>query len=418
MMGIWLLIPEHLRLGTWDLLCGWTGKSTEKLDPRLALQVVHESALCVSGVRQKRTLSQKGFEVANGLPFVATDKQIHSLLSGQTIKNTQLLQIALGQLRRASSHFKANLLAIDPHRLQSYSKRQMQRRRSKVNEKSLKTLQTFFCLDTDTHQPVAFTIGSGAKTISSATQELLLMSQRIFEPEQGKSLLLADNEHYTTDIFKYVNEQTNFDLLVAMPQRSSQQNKLKALSPDLFTPRWPGLATACLPFRFQSNNSKPLYQLVQRLGEKNFIFKNFLSTSKRDELTQLCYDYPARWHIEEFFNTYQAMGWGRAGTLNLNIRYAQLTLALVAQSVVHQLRKRLGEPFDKWEASHLGKNLFQGLDGDVRVQDDTIIVTFYNAPNLQRLRENYENLPQKLTKDNIDPRVPWLYNFKLDFRFK
>ena len=25
LIGLWLLIPEHLRLGTWDLLCGWTG---------------------------------------------------------------------------------------------------------------------------------------------------------------------------------------------------------------------------------------------------------------------------------------------------------------------------------------------------------------------------------------------------------
>ena len=24
-VGIWLLIPEHLRLGTWDLLLNWTG---------------------------------------------------------------------------------------------------------------------------------------------------------------------------------------------------------------------------------------------------------------------------------------------------------------------------------------------------------------------------------------------------------
>jgi len=24
-VGLWLLIPEHLRLGTWDLLKAWTG---------------------------------------------------------------------------------------------------------------------------------------------------------------------------------------------------------------------------------------------------------------------------------------------------------------------------------------------------------------------------------------------------------
>src|SRR6266567_7188203 len=51
-LGLWLLVPEHLRLGTWDLLCGWTEGATPEVAPRLALQLVHEAALCVSGVRQ------------------------------------------------------------------------------------------------------------------------------------------------------------------------------------------------------------------------------------------------------------------------------------------------------------------------------------------------------------------------------
>ena len=77
MVGLWLLVPEHLRLGTWDLLCGWTGHPTPRLEPRVALQLVHEAALCVSGVRQQRTLSQKGFELLNGLPFVVSDMAVH-----------------------------------------------------------------------------------------------------------------------------------------------------------------------------------------------------------------------------------------------------------------------------------------------------------------------------------------------------
>jgi len=78
--GIWLLIPEYLRLGIWDLLKSWTRVADNRLEGRLALQLINEAALCVTGIREKRTLSQKGFEVANGLPFVATDTAIHYLL--------------------------------------------------------------------------------------------------------------------------------------------------------------------------------------------------------------------------------------------------------------------------------------------------------------------------------------------------
>jgi hypothetical protein len=28
------------------------------------------------------------------------------------------------------------------------------------------------------------------------------------------------------------------------------------------------------------------------------------------------------------------------------------------------------------------------------------------------------NLPEKLKYEGINPQVPWLYNYKLDFRFK
>jgi hypothetical protein len=95
-----------------------------------------------------------------------------------------------------------------------------------------------------------------------------------------------------------------------------------------------------------------------------------------------------------------------------------MTLALVAQAALHQLRERIGQPYRHWEASHLARELLLALDGDIRVTDDTILVTFYNAPNAERLRQHYQHLPAKLAKDNVDPRIPWLYDFKLDFRFR
>ena len=47
--GLWLLVPEHLRLGTWDLLRAWTRQTPQRREPRWALQWVHEAALCTHG---------------------------------------------------------------------------------------------------------------------------------------------------------------------------------------------------------------------------------------------------------------------------------------------------------------------------------------------------------------------------------
>ncbi len=420
MMGIWLLVPEHLRLGTWDLLQGWSAMNGAEVAPRLALQLVHEAALCSSGVRRGRSLSQKGFELANGLPFVASDQAIHQLLEAHTVEEAQALQLALGHLRRASGHYAGNLLAIDPHHMRSYSKRQTRRHRHNAKERAVKTVQTFFCLDADTRQPLAFTIGSAAQTVSQGTPRLLDMAAASLKPPSAHTLVLADKEHCTGPLFEYVVRHTPFHLLTPMRDTAALQQQLRQIPPEAFTEHWAGLATAQRTYRFANHPGLALHQIVQRCGESQVErhFKAFLTTTTLDHVQALTRDYPKRWHIEEFFNADQALGWKRAGTLNLHIRYGQATMALVAQALIHQVRHRIGEPFKSWDAAHLADALFYGLDGDIRVAHDTILVTFYNAPNAQLLRHHYEHLPQKLIRENICPKIPWLYDFKLDFRFK
>jgi hypothetical protein len=96
-VGIWLLAPEHLRLGSWALLCAWSQGGGERVEPRLALHLVHEAALCLGNLRRDRSLSQKGFELANGLPFVPSDPALHRLLECHSLAEAPALQVALGQ---------------------------------------------------------------------------------------------------------------------------------------------------------------------------------------------------------------------------------------------------------------------------------------------------------------------------------
>jgi hypothetical protein len=91
---------------------------------------------------------------------------------------------------------------------------------------------------------------------------------------------------------------------------------------------------------------------------------------------------------------------------------------LLAQAVLRRLRLSLGEPLASWDARHLAKDVLQGLEGDVRVTADTILVTYYNAPNAALLKTLYEGLPSKLRAQGINPEIPWLYGYKLDFCFR
>jgi hypothetical protein len=418
--GIWLLVPELLRLGVWDLVCGWTAQKPERVQPRLALQLIHEAALCRTGVRHRRTLNQRIFELANGLPFLATDTAVHELLGARTVADSLCLQVALGKVRRASGDFQGRLLAVDPHRIRSYSKRHMRPHRHDARERPTKMAQTFFVLDVDTGQPVCFTTGTSSRRATTAAEELLQLAADVLDTKPGQALVVADSEHFTVELLDRVKTGTNFDLLVPMPAQPALLAKLKGVPPEAFTSHWPGYAIAKQTYAPQDSQAGPFYQYIQREGERpeDYHFNAFVSTRDGEEVEQLTEAFPKRWHVEEFFNAHQALGWNRAGTCNLNIRYGHMTMALIAQAAINRLRRRLFSPGTEWDAKHLANAYFEGLEGDVRVEGNTIQVTYYNAPDSDKLRAHYENLPAKLKAERIDPCVPWLYGFELDFRFR
>ncbi|MGO9465842.1 MAG: transposase [Isosphaeraceae bacterium] len=407
--GVWLLAPELLRLGAWDLVCSWTTQRPDRVEPRLALQLIHEAALCTTGLRHRRTVNQHIFELANGLPFLATDMAVHELLGARTVVDSQRLQVALGKIRRTSGDFQARLLAIDPHRVRSFSKRHMRRHRDNQAERPTKVAPTFFVLDADTHQPVCFTTATSSRTATTAAEELLELAARILDTQPGQTLVLVDAEHFTVELLDKVKSETNFDLLVPMSDQRSRRAKLQALPPETFQPRWAGYATAKMAYTPRDSQAGPFSQYVQRLGERpeEYRFKAFLSTRDGDEVEGLTLDFPMRWHVEEFFNAHQALGWDRAGTCNLNIRYGQASMALVAQAATDRLRKHLGPTAASWDAGHLSTAFFAGLEGDVRVvEGDTILVTYYNAPTDNNLRQVYQDLPREAPSRGCRPAYP------------
>jgi hypothetical protein len=265
--------------------------------------LVHEAALCSTGLRQQRVLSQRGFELANGLPFVASDVAMHGLLAEHTVGQAQRLQVALGRIRRASGDYAGRLLAIDPHRLRSYSKRQMCRYRDDQKTRAFKVASTFFALDADTHQPVCFTTATSASTATTAAMELLGLAAEILAPEPGHTLVLADLEHLSAELFRHVQLHTPFDFLVPMKNETWLVKQLRAIPPEQFTRRWAGFATLKQPYQMAKREAGNLFRFVQRTGENpdECRYGALLSTTDRDEVEALTLDYPKRWHVEEFF---------------------------------------------------------------------------------------------------------------------
>jgi len=412
LVGLWFLAAEHLRLGSWDLIKGFTGCSDADIEPRIAMQIVNEAALCNNRIRSRNYISHQGFEQLNGLGFLVADEQVHELLDKHTVHDAISLQQALAAVRLNNGHYKGQTIAIDPHRIISASKRMMPKKKKQPQEPSKKMLQTFFAIDTETGQPIGCGIGSPGINTTKSTIELVNMIELVSKD----ALILADKEHFTENLFRHIDQNTDFEFLT--PVISSE--KIKKIERSLnYQKEWAGYSIAETKFNFSGSNEN--YRLIcQREGEttKDYVYNSFLTLSTKPATMLLGEKYPERWSIEDFFNFDGAMGFNRASTFNLNIRYGKMSLALLAQAATHELRKKLPQPYNRWNSTHLADAVFTKMDGDIRVKDDTIIITCYNVPKELNLQQNYKGLPEKLMAEGIDPKIPWLYNFKLDFRFK
>lgn len=415
-MGLWLLVPEYLRLGAWGLLGGlFRDRDNGDMSARLGMQMVNESALCVNRVRKKDSLCHQGFSLVNGLSFLATDESVHHALDGNPVSAYENLQRALLSARMLDGHYSGenSVLAIDPHRIVSASKRVMPKKKKRPEYPSQKMMQTFFCNDVDTGQPLGFTVGASGKTCSQATLQLLDMV-RGAGMESG--LVLADKEHFTQDIAHYLHRHPGLEVLMPAPGNKNILGRIRQLD---YKSLWPGYSMAETTFSFQGSGLRYRLLAQKETGHpKGEVYKAFITTSGMDAKELLSRRYPERWSIEEFFNFEGDMGWNRASTFNLNIRYGKQSLALIAQAAAFRLRKNLPGPYRKWTAGMLSEKVLTNMEGDLRVRDDRIIVTYYRDHEDLNLRDRYSNISSILENENVSPKIPWLFDYRLEFRFK
>lgn len=410
--GLWLLVPEHLKLGTWDILKAFTGGGDFDLSPRIALQLVNESALCTNRVRKKNSLSHQGFQLANGMGRLVTDEQVHKLLDQFTMEDVEGALTHLALHRQQLGHYSGEAIAIDPHRINSTSKRNMPKKKKGSNASAQKMIQIFLSLCTNTGQPIMATMASTGQTTTNATKQLITSTGRVIKSD---SLVLADKEHYTEEIISALHKHDHYDFLVPV----LQSEKIKKLTSGLeYDRKWAGFATAETYYKLNKNNT-PLRLIAQRTGERpqDYAYKAFVTSSGLSTDQLLTEEYDKRWSIEEFFKFEAGIGLNRALTHNLNIRYGKLAMSLIAQAVLYQLRQKLEQQYKIWNAMHLAREVLAWADGDISVKDNTIIVTFYGAQNHIN-KHDYIGLPNKLIAQNINPKIPWLYDYMLDFRFK
>lgn len=95
--------------------------------------------------------------------------------------------------------------------------------------------------------------------------------------------------------------------------------------------------------------------------------------------------------------------------MNLNIQYGKMNMALLAQVAIPMMPLRIGPPMAEWDAEHMVIDLFSGLESDIRIKYDTLIVTYYITSNSLLMKSHYEKLLDKLISEGTRLSIPSLY---------
>lgn len=414
-VGLWLLVPELVRLGAWDILKSlFETKGKASMATHIGLQLINESAIGVNRLRVRGALTNQGFSTANGLSFLAADESVHALLDSCTVEEYRLAQEKIFHLRALQGHYsEEGVYAIDPHRIISNTKRITPLKKKKPEAAATKMLQTFFCVDAYTGQPLAFTNGSSGKKCASATLQLM---EIIKKAGVKKGLFLADKEHFTKDIAEWFSHHKEYEILMPAPAIKKIREMYRT---QHYVRKWAGYSLAETSYTFMDSDIA-LRLIIQREGEVEgeYSYKGFLTTSTKKAVYLLSDSFPQRWTIEKFFNFEQSHGWANASTLNLNIKYGKQTLALLAQAATHQLKKKLPDDYQHWTAKSLADQVLTNLDGDISVEKNKIIVTFYGDHKKLDLKKHYSHISTQLVNEGLCPKIPWLLDYELEFRFK
>lgn len=404
-----------MRLGAWDILKSlFNFEGAPSLFTHIGMQLVNESAIGVNRLRVRGSLANQGFSTANGLSFLAADETVHELLDSCTIEDYVNAQEKIFQLREIQDHYSPeSIYAIDPHRIISTTRRITPAKKKKPDSAATKMMQTFFCVDANTGQPIVFTNGSSGKKCSSATIDLMEMIRKI---GIKKGLFIADKEHFTSEIAEWFTQHKEYEILMPAPE---VRKITEMYETQEYTRKWAGYSIAESIYTFNESNIE-LRLILQREGEvkDKYKYKGFLTTSTKNAVELISSNYPKRWTIEKFFNFEETHGWSRASTHNLNIKYGKQTLALIAQAATHQLKKKLPNQYSQWTAKSLADNVLTNLDGDIRVEKNKIIVTFYGDHKKLNLRNHYSDISNQLKSEGINPKIPWLFDYELEYRFK
>ena len=363
------------------------------------------------GIRAIDPISRADFGLLAGLPCLPAASAEYRFL--QAIATQQALdeQVSLTRYLSALGRIPGGTpLNIDAHNVRSFSRKEMKRSYLPDEKGYGKAVRLFYTQEQSFQLPlIAFACYSGT-TVSQATPSLMTLTQQAVGTGR---LLVADKEWYCGHLLQELR-QMDVTVLTPIKQSAGRRAEFERIPLDQYLPTLEGkIATIATTL---TDYTGPLVAFVKERAPHAYFA--LLTTEADLQADTALPTFSDRWHIENFFGLNNALGVDQLPSLNLNAIQAMLTIRLMAFHVFAAFRQDLGGKFAHQSPELIRRQFLLPVQAKIQSRSkQTISVTVYGCAQQHVLKERYQEVSEQLRTRDIDPRLPWLGNRKLEVRF-
>ena len=328
-----------------------------------------------------------------------------------SVKEGLDFQVMLGrhlvELGQVSTGYPVN---IDGHNVKTYSRKEMKKSYLTKEERYGKAMRTFYTQDQLSGKPLLALAAYSGTRVAQVTQKISDLTRRIL----GKDfLMVADKEWYCGQLINELHKAYGVSLLVPPKRSKTRLAEFEAVPWEAYEKTVGGnIATL---YTTMQDFSGPLQLFLKKRRDGKF----FALLTPHEKITkELAMPiYTKRWDIETFFGLNSFLGINHLPSLNLNAIQAVLSLRLAAFHVMDNFRTDLGGEHICKTPELICRNFLDGVQGRVQLRGDMITVNIYGFKHDRDVASIFMNLESKLIRAGVDPRIPWLGNRRLQFKF-
>lgn len=411
--GGFFFIPYLLQLKVYDHLKEMGQPKLEGIPKeRLDLGLLFESLFgYTKGVRSVDSVSRTDFGLLFGLPFLPSPSTQYRYLHSISVQEGLDFQVALGkslvELGQVSSGFPVN---IDAHNVKTYSRKEMKQSYLTKEERYGKAIRTFYTQDQQSSKPLLALATYPETKVAQVTQKITELTRHILKEN---FLLVADKEWYCGQLINELHQTYGVSLLVPIKRSKNRVSEFAAVPWEAYEKTVGGsIATV---YTAMKDFDGPLRLFLKKRPDGKY----FALLTPHEQVTKemALPTYTKRWRIETFFGLNVFLGIDHLPSLNLNAIQAALSLRLAAFQAMDNFRNDLGDEHISKTPELIYRHFLDGVQGRVQLRGDLITVNIYGFQYDKAVASIFTNLNSKLIRAGVDPRIPWLGNRRLEFKF-